>query len=58
MICLQASGDINESRSGPCMRETHSLCNEHDDVVSASLLENWIDETEGRVWFPYEAGRN
>ncbi len=40
------------------MRETHSLCNEHDDVVSASLLENWIDETEGRVWFPYEAGRN
>ena len=26
------------------MRETHTLCDEHDDVASASLLENWIDE--------------
>lgn len=33
------------------MRQTHSLCDEHGDVASASLLENWIDETEQRVWF-------
>jgi starvation-inducible DNA-binding protein len=39
------------------MRETHGLCDEHGDVASASLLENWIDEAEGRVWFLFEASR-
>ncbi|MGB6176742.1 MAG: DNA starvation/stationary phase protection protein [Methylocella sp.] len=39
------------------MRETHSLCDEHGDVASASLLEIWIDEAERRVWFLFEAGR-
>jgi starvation-inducible DNA-binding protein len=40
------------------MRETHSLCDDHGDVASASLLENWIDETERRVWFLYETARD
>jgi len=39
------------------MRETHSLCDEHGDVASASLLETWIDEAERRVWFLFEASR-
>jgi starvation-inducible DNA-binding protein len=39
------------------MRETHGLCDEHDDVASASLLENWIDEAERRTWFLFEASR-
>ncbi len=39
------------------MRETHALCDEHEDVATASLLENWIDEAERRVWFLYETGR-
>jgi starvation-inducible DNA-binding protein len=39
------------------MRETHSLCDEHGDVATASLLENWIDEAEGRTWFLFEASR-
>jgi starvation-inducible DNA-binding protein len=39
------------------LRETHDLCDEHNDVATASLLEVWIDETERRVWFLYEAGR-
>jgi starvation-inducible DNA-binding protein len=39
------------------MRETHSLCDEHGDVATASLLESWIDEAEGRVWFLFEASR-
>jgi starvation-inducible DNA-binding protein len=39
------------------MREAHSLCDEHDDVATASLLENFIDAAEKRVWFLYEAGR-
>lgn len=40
------------------MRETHSVCDEHDDVASASLLENWIDQAERRVWFLFETGRH
>ena len=39
------------------MREVHDLCDEHGDVATASLLENWIDETEKRVWFLFESGR-
>jgi starvation-inducible DNA-binding protein len=40
------------------MRETHGLCDEHDDVATASLLEVWIDEAERRVWFLFEASRH
>jgi starvation-inducible DNA-binding protein len=40
------------------LRETHGLCDEHDDVASASLIENWIDEAERRTWFLFEATRN
>jgi starvation-inducible DNA-binding protein len=39
------------------MRETHDLCEEHRDVATASLLENWIDEAERRTWFLFEATR-
>jgi starvation-inducible DNA-binding protein len=39
------------------MREVHDLCDEHGDVATASLLENWIDEAERRTWFLFEAGR-
>jgi starvation-inducible DNA-binding protein len=39
------------------MRETHDLCDEHNDIATASLLENWIDESEKRVWFLFESGR-
>ena len=39
------------------MREIHSLCDEHEDVATASLLETWIDETERRTWFLFEATR-
>jgi len=39
------------------MRETHGVCDEHGDVASASLLENWIDEAEQRVWYLFEANR-
>ena len=37
------------------MRETHDLCDEHRDVATASLIENWIDEAERRTWFLFEA---
>jgi starvation-inducible DNA-binding protein len=33
------------------MRSTHEVCDKHGDVASASLIENWINETERRTWF-------
>ncbi len=39
------------------MRETHGVCDEAGDVASASLIEVWIDETERRTWFLFEATR-
>lgn len=39
------------------MREAHAIADEHDDVATASLLENFIDQTEKRTWFLFEAGR-
>jgi starvation-inducible DNA-binding protein len=39
------------------MREAHDLCDEENDVATASLLEVWIDETERRIWFLFETGR-
>jgi starvation-inducible DNA-binding protein len=35
-------------------RAAHAVCDEHNDVATASLLENFIDETERRTWFLYE----
>ncbi|HKC82239.1 MAG TPA: hypothetical protein VKB91_13680 [Gemmatimonadaceae bacterium] len=32
-------------------------CDEHRDIATASLTEIWIDETERRTWFLFEAGR-
>jgi len=40
------------------LREAHGLCDERGDVASASLIENWIEEAEGRVWFLVEATSN
>jgi len=37
--------------------EAHTVCDEANDVATASLIEVWIDETERRVWFLFEATR-
>jgi starvation-inducible DNA-binding protein len=39
------------------MRAVHSLCDDAGDVATASLLENWIDQTQRRVWFLFETTR-
>ncbi|MDF3867848.1 DNA starvation/stationary phase protection protein [Pseudomonas denitrificans (nom. rej.)] len=39
------------------MREVHDLCDEYHDIATASLIENWIDETEQRTWFLFETSR-
>ena len=38
------------------MRILHEVADEHGDIATASLIENWVDETEQRVWFLFETG--
>ena len=39
------------------LREAHNVCEEHRDLATASLIEVWVDETERRTWFLFEADR-
>jgi starvation-inducible DNA-binding protein len=39
------------------MRKAHKLCDSHEDSGTAGLLETFIDETERRTWFLFEASR-
>ena len=39
------------------LREAHNVCDEHRDIATASLIEVWIDETERRTWFLFEAAQ-
>jgi starvation-inducible DNA-binding protein len=39
------------------LRSTHQICDKHNDVATASLIETWIDETERRTWFLSETLR-
>lgn len=33
------------------LRLTHETCEKHNDIATASLIENWVDEAERRSWF-------
>lgn len=39
------------------LRATHEICDKHNDVATASLIENWIDQSERRAWFLFENGQ-
>ena len=39
------------------LREAHSVCEKHDDIATTSLIESYIDQTEERTWFLFEASR-
>lgn len=39
------------------LRRVHEVCDKHGDVATASLIENWIDESERRVWFLFETAQ-
>lgn len=56
---LDMLGELKEDNRAllASMRETHDLCDESNDVATASKLEEWIDQAEKRVWFLYEASR-
>jgi len=49
--------DDNKSLTAS-LRAVHNVCDEYGDVATASLLEVWIDETERRTWFLFEATRS
>lgn len=55
MLAELASDNQQLTRS---LRSTHAVCDEHNDVATASLIENWIDETERRTWFLFEASKS
>jgi starvation-inducible DNA-binding protein len=39
------------------LREVHDIVDDLRDIATASLIENWIDETERRTWFLFESSR-
>jgi starvation-inducible DNA-binding protein len=39
------------------LRLAHDVCDDADDIATASMIENWTDETERRVWFLVEITR-
>src|SRR3979490_3283028 len=39
------------------LREVRDFVDEARDITTTSLIENWIDETERRTWFLFEASR-
>jgi len=39
------------------MRKAHELSDEYEDVATMSLLDNFINETERRIWLVFEASR-
>jgi starvation-inducible DNA-binding protein len=56
---LDMLAELREDNKGLVarLREAHNVCDEHRDVATASLIEVWIDETERRTWFLFEATR-
>jgi ferritin-like protein len=56
---LDMLGEIRDDNRALITRmiEIHDLCNQANDVATASLLETWIDETQRRVWFLFETSR-
>jgi starvation-inducible DNA-binding protein len=37
------------------LRDAHDVCDQYGDIATASLIENWVDEAEGRCWFLAES---
>jgi starvation-inducible DNA-binding protein len=40
------------------MRKAHEIADKHEDAATAGLLETFIDATERRTWFLFEASRS
>jgi starvation-inducible DNA-binding protein len=40
------------------LRRAQNICDKNGDIATASLIEGWLDETQRRNWFLYEASRD
>ena len=47
----------DNKRMAAALRKAHKLADDNDDRGTAQLLEAFIDETEKRTWFLFEASR-
>jgi starvation-inducible DNA-binding protein len=54
MLSELSTDNLELTRS---LRSAHKICERHDDVATASLIEVWIDQTERRTWFLSETAR-
>lgn len=54
MICELMEDNKSVAKA---MRKAHGICDDARDIATASLLEVYIDETERRTWFLFEASR-
>ena len=59
LLLLDMSAELREDNQTLAvrLREVHDMVDEHRDIATASLIENWIDETERRTLFLYESSR-
>ncbi len=48
----------DNNKVAAAMRKAHGICDDNDDVATASLLEVFLDETERRVWFLFESSKS
>jgi starvation-inducible DNA-binding protein len=49
---------MNDNKSvAAAMRKAHEVADKHDDPATASMIEIWLDQTEKRTWFLFEAAR-
>ena len=50
---------MNDNKSlAAQLRDAHEVCDRQRDIATASLIEVWLDETEKRTWFLFEATRD
>ena len=47
----------DEKRLILIMRAIHTLCEDAEDLATASLIETWIDQSQRRSWFLFESTR-
>jgi starvation-inducible DNA-binding protein len=48
---MLAEVQVDNQQLTQFLRAAHQVCDDYNDVATASLIENWIDETERRTWF-------
>ena len=47
----------DNKKMAAAMRKARKVADDYEDVATTSILENFIDQTERRTWFLFEASR-